>query len=403
MNSSPGFPWNAIGRTSKKDVMVTEILESCKKYIADKTWLEPYFIYNAFMKDELVKRGKIEKKQQRVICGDSYVHVLLTGITSCKFNDSLVHNWEQLPSRVGVSLFGGAWHRLAMALGANEDRVYWDSDFSGYEFSLAAELYWLIMLLRSSFLSSSFYQDLLAKLYEDMIFGPILFPWAVLFCFGVTRSGHGNTIIDNTIISWFLVVYGCLKQGVSLAFLIEYLRLAIIGDDVVLSMPRQLAERIDLSRLKADWLEVGVTSKGGDFWVELDHVDFCSMSFLSFKGWWVPKPTRLAKLTLSSVVYRSKSPVDRLGKCISLRTLTCFDNRLWGVVEHLTDVVVRRHSEGCSGNPQWLGLLKARASREAVQSLYLPLSEAKSDDTLLLLQHCKLEGFKEVLSLCQKE
>lgn len=325
--TSPGYPYCETDRTkfngpdsfnADLDYWILESEKLAKALLEGKRPV----VFNLFLKDELVKKVKVESGQQRGICGASFN--LVTNQTYCV--DHLYESTKRarldpkVPYVLGLDVYGRDYHeRVALH---NTVRHHWCGDVSGLEFVVPDGMYKDLYEIYLPFIPDDRVE--LFRAIADQLSQYVVRGSRVGLCIGGTPSGHKGTSQDNSRITYFLMCILLREQGISLPNVI----LSIQGDDIWLSTDLPF----DPVRAKEYARSIGVTLKGTDRMVDLYSVEFLSRTPLVVRDTFVSicSSDRASKLKHTAFVYSKKRNFTVVNeKFQSLLFSECFNDDLW--------------------------------------------------------------------------
>lgn len=232
--SSPGYPWmqratsngqlfKAVDGVPSED-KVQEFWLIVQDRIRERT-CDPIRL---FIKAEPHKLSKIEEGRYRLISSVSVVDQLIDHMLFGDFNDALVDNWMEVPSKIGWAPVWGGWRAMPkegwMAL-----------DKSGWDWTVNAWLVEMTMDLRQRLCEKGphweQWRELMEWRYRCLFVAPLFVTSGGILMRqrspGVMKSGCVNTISDNSIMQDLLHLRVCFEMGVAPG------RLLSMGDDTL--------------------------------------------------------------------------------------------------------------------------------------------------------------------------
>ncbi|APG75798.1 hypothetical protein 2 [Hubei sobemo-like virus 23] len=189
-----------------------------------------------FIKQEPITRKKFEQNRFRLIFSVSVLDQIIDHMLFGDFNDLVIENWYNLPTKVGWSPLGGGWKIIPKSKCHAIDKRAWDWTVKMWlielEFMLRVRLcdnmnpLWRALAFwryKSLFMDAKFVNS-----------GGLVFKQKFI---GVMKSGCVNTIITNSIAQILLHLRICLELGLDISWIFS------LGDDTLqelLSDPRYL-------------------------------------------------------------------------------------------------------------------------------------------------------------------
>lgn len=281
------------------------------KLLLDKDTPFMDFPWTGFSKEEIVRKGK--KTRQITGCDARFLYQVLP--LSHEFNKNLEVKGRGLPMFLGSSMMGDDWKWFVDYFSSCE--YFLCTDGKKFDSSVPNYLVQQCCAVRSRFLSERYHAALQA-LYDQVNNKVVVEPDGKMFVatHGVP-SGHPSTAHDNSIVSWFQILYA-LKFFVSFDYIDTNVRLAIYGDDVVIGFvqppPFTVAELCSALRLS------GLDPDSGDHWLSFVEIDFLSRKPVVYDGHYVPVMKRHEKmLTSMRWIDNSMTVLQRISKLVSLR------------------------------------------------------------------------------------
>jgi hypothetical protein len=134
--TSPGFPWNAMGHTSKRKFFgegneyelsgpdydkLMKVTEECEEQL--KSGVRPMFVYTDSLKDELRSEEKVLAGETRLISGAPLHLVILTRRYFGAFLNAVIATRIDNGIAVGID-YVGEWTKLAGTLNSRGGRVF---------------------------------------------------------------------------------------------------------------------------------------------------------------------------------------------------------------------------------------------------------------------------------------
>ncbi len=362
-SSSAGFPWNYM-KLSKEEIAEDfgpqGLVESLCQLYSTKSGV--CSIFSGFLKDELIKKKKLDEGRSRVILGAPLQHTLLVGTLSKSLNEELEKHRLGCPIRVGVNPWGEEWHELGLQVLRHPN--HWYLDIKGFEFTRAPEEDEFIVDFRSAHLEHGPEQkDLLRRAYFDMTYAVAVDQNGDLYqLFGGTKSGFFNTCHDNSLICLRYLCSAWRRLCPHLR-MVDHVILLIFGDDAVISVSDEAAKWFNPSTIRQYLANRGVEITGPRSWVPFEELDFLSCRWVKhpLSGRWVFCPVRKDKLLMSATVYSdTMSKVDRLIRLFQLQVLFVHDVDGWKKLDKLIQVFIDREKSTQGGNPLWEKALHQR-------------------------------------------
>lgn len=274
--------------------------------------------FTVFVKEEL--RKVLEDgttKDPHAIYAQEFVSYMLCKRVSMFFDKSLYAQGSLVEGGFapGMSMQGGAWHRLAMRLKLQDPNRYcMASDFNQFNSMKGEEIAQEILQYRASISDrdwtfQEWHQGWLCY-YSSLI---DRYTGEVTDLDGGQKSGDARTTCDNTIHSLVVAVAGlmCAYNRVTGAYL-RYAQvfgddpdfpLCVYGDDFIATS--ESGYKVVLDEISKVWDEWGYRHEA--VFSGPDETNFLSHKFKRHGGYFVPEPKRWEK-HLTSLVYGAMAP-----------------------------------------------------------------------------------------------
>nr|WRQ64738.1 polyprotein [Patatavirales sp.] len=270
------------------------------------------FPWTGFSKEEVIRKNK--KTRQITGCDARFLYHLLP--LSHQFNHDIELKGRGLPFFLGSSMIGSDWCWFVHYF--SDCHFFLTTDGKKFDSTVPSFLQWQCCEVRKRYLNER-YHSALEALYDQVINKVIVEPDGKMFVatHGVP-SGHPSTAHDNSLISWFQVMYGLLYSGVSFSWVDAHVRLAIYGDDVVIGFTE--LPPFNIATFKTNLRLAGLDPDCGDVFQSFHEIDFLSRKPVLYDGHYVPIMKRHEKLFAAMRFDDSSmTKMQRLSKYIQLR------------------------------------------------------------------------------------
>jgi len=235
LSTSPGFPWNLLFKT-KRDFFNWEgskgICEDAfKKLGLPSGW---WWIWTNALKEEIRPMAKILENKIRTFTA-SPVDLTVAGNQLClDMNQKFYESHLKTASTVGLDPFHGGWD-LAYRKVKKHPNGY-ELDENAYDSSLFIMLFQMIFCFRVDCLADRGFKQHMHTLYQNIVWSIVVTADGLILQKKTGNpSGSINTIVDNTLILYWLLAYAWIKLA-PVAFRTyesfnEHVSLLLTGDD----------------------------------------------------------------------------------------------------------------------------------------------------------------------------
>jgi len=216
LKTSSGYPANVSGNLDPKvllrrldreasdfqirfDIIVSSAMAALDKI---KAGIRPIFLYTTFPKDETRPFGK----RTRLIDGAPFDLNLLYNMYFGSFVAEFMANRITNGSAVGVNVYSTEWDTLARHLSTFDFKmgVVGAGDYSGYNFSLRADILWQVLNLINTWYNDEIVnQRVRIILWYEIIASRHIIDGVVYVWFSGMPSGNPLTAIINTLYNMF--------------------------------------------------------------------------------------------------------------------------------------------------------------------------------------------------------
>ena len=305
-------------------------------------------VWQIFVKEEPVKREKLEKGDFRVITSPP-VDLFYLGAMLCQdFNSRMTAHWFDLPSKVGFSKFYGGSQALFDSLRLDEEHEWEAVDFVRFDSGILATVFDHIKVFRWDCYHPEHQtpqnRNRLDFLYESIVNTVMMLPDGE-----VVQKDHGqpsgspNTTYDNTLIHFWCLAYAWARLvDEDLTHFTKGARFALYGDDELVCIAKRIIPQYGWERRSQALREVGLNSpplkcKRS---AEITDMDFLGGFFRKLRGYdigdlLVQTPNR-AKLVCSALYPVEKQTADQqFSRLLALRVEAYFDDELRSWLDRL--------------------------------------------------------------------
>lgn len=329
-DTSPGFPGLLKYKTEEEYYLEQMGCEQCVLSALQKGEWEGLYWY-AFLKNETIKKAKIESADIRLICCPNSIYSRVGNCFEQKMHTKMKNNWQIMESKVGWTPFSREAGKVMERLEKHGD-VYHEIDFTRYDGTIPKKVWEKVNKLKKDCYTGPHQIE-----YEEYRKAISLRPTILVDGRRVVMekgnpSGQPGTSYDNCIVqtivmhsamlSWYKSKIGELptpKQWKKVFKMITY------GDDHLSSWNTKRCERPD-SMYVMDFVEkkFGMWIKEENFKVtnKLEGMTFCGLTIVSVRPW---KGVYNTAKIYSSLVAPSKPAPDwdvMWGKLASAGLLT---------------------------------------------------------------------------------
>jgi len=323
MSASAGFGWGSDPsiRTKRDFYNCPGAKEFVDSYFDDiKHQYGPVVFWTNNVKEEIRDREKIFLNKLRTFTGSPIEHVHACTRMFGDMNDKFYRsgNTGAHWSFVGSTKFRRGWTQLFRRLSKHPNA--YELDESEYDSSLFREVMYFMADLRVGMLAEEERTqeniNRVWNLYVEIVDSVIVTQDGDVVTKNTGNpSGSSNTIVDNTIILFFLLAYAwlilCPEDFSSYESFTSNVEAALNGDDndwTVSDVGNKFFNALQVSKV---WSGLGVTTKYGDSPDprKLEDCQFLSSSFKKIGLDWVPVPD--TQKVMCSMAYHLKSPTPR--------------------------------------------------------------------------------------------
>jgi hypothetical protein len=381
--TSPGYPWTLRYLTKDK--------------IVDSQWFKPWyqrwesalieqkdcrtmlfdFLFKAFIKDEPKKREDVEKHNPRTILASPIQGSVLSNRLFADMNNklTLAGSYLSVPCFVGVKKFNRMWHELFLYLNVFPNKAH--GDCTRFDGTVSPNSFMSIANFRASCLNNENYKSLIYWYYDQMCNSVIVGSCGDLFRkFMGQPSGQGNTLHDNSLIHtlyWFyhwctkVVVSDPIKFQSTWESFQKFVRLMVMGDDVVWSYSNEVKALMSPEAVTATFLELKVYLKA-EYAPRYEDLEFCSMHWVIDGGIFVPLMKR-EKMVASLLIKSNMNVRTYLRRVVSIRTEVWWDPYLRRLCNSLVTHLLDNYSHELRRKP--IGTGGDDADFDTIMTLYL--------------------------------
>jgi len=391
MQSSSGYPYKN-HFPKKKDVpkqVYDDIIDLWEVF--HKKENNHAFIFLASLKDENRALDKLD--QPRVFEAAPLCHNMFGLKLWLHMNKKLFKS--ETDSFVGKPIQYGHWHNLAERINKFPDHVF-SFDMKRFDTTLAARLLWDQYKFRVSCLVDISEEDKVRALkwYDALINAYIVFAaeidkddfssHAVLFRkFSGNPSGVFTTITDNTCILWranaYSFIRSCHEAGVvpSYHYYQANTEKAMVGDDNLTGASDEILPLHNPTNIIKYTAELGMTATSATGLrtdTTLKDIDFLSMKFKRFKGYYVPEPEY--DKVMCSLECRSSDEDVRwiLYRAFALRVQSYFNKKCRDTLSQFIHWAMDEYSEQLKGahrDVEWVNMYKSYKTDTEIERMYI--------------------------------
>lgn len=309
LDTSGGYLFPSRKYGGKRDYLFFNPIEGCLDFVAEKKQAlftrlskliqklkrgEPCpFVFQATIKDEVLKKHKIPTGASRIFAAAPLDLVILQRKYFGAAYWALMQARKKIPAKVGINPYSMEWTDLRNYMLQVSDTGFC-CDYKNFDGTIPREF-----LIATGEIYEALYKEydsnwseadaVLRKTLVDSYAGPTLgLVDSALIAEQGNPSGHVGTSCDNCIVNWLAYEYCfakmCAEKGKSLPF-DEHVRLAVYGDDNIVTFSLQAQKIVSYERLKY-WmqtlgLEITPADKEAEtaVWTKLDEMSFLKRTF----------------------------------------------------------------------------------------------------------------------------
>jgi len=290
--ASTGFPLNNTKFKTKGSILLYEYVSHFLNEYEAMAFTLMHFVcfWQVSQKYEMRSFKKVYASPQdiRVFLSGPFDHVCLTNRWCLDFNERFKNLSETTFSKVGMTKYYRGWDKLYNKL--RKHIRGFSLDCTGFDTCVFFRLYAIIIRFRHRCFTEDLDKDKIMRvlqfIYQAIIYGCLVLEkgdlvWKMM---GNT-SGQGNTLVDNTLVSFILIGYayvvlaGLYKYPASYSTFVSDLELALVGDDNTASVDSEIMYFFNYHNISQVFNSLG-------FKVTCDYPDFapiCDLEFLSHK------------------------------------------------------------------------------------------------------------------------
>jgi hypothetical protein len=241
LSGSCGYPFN-LNFSNKRGIVVLnngeDLFRHWKLFWESLQTRAP--LPDLFMNQQKWELRKVGKAARTFMPGPLLLHITCVMLFG-KQNKALVENFKWIWPKVGISQFHGGWNTLYETLLEKGD-IFFESDFSGWDRSVSAELMWVTYQLRLAMMPREcLTRENIRAMY--MCYQLLIYSFIVLENGEMVRkrrgvcSGGYSTVENNGIAHAFILFYALLlmaqEKGVKLSYsdITFAFTMCLYGDD----------------------------------------------------------------------------------------------------------------------------------------------------------------------------
>jgi len=381
IKKSPGPPWNFNFKTKEKLITDELFLKMChdgwdQLLEADRVWLT-----GTALKEEVRPQEKIDANKVRLFNPQAADLNVLTNRLCGKFNDKFTECNMKTFSCVGMTPFYGGWNRLYKKLTPKDKPFMFEGDYSDYDSSLGVYLMMMVCKFRFKCLpdNEKTYDNWcrLCNLYRNIIFSLMVLKDGVIVQKpGGNPSGSANTVVDNTIIGFFMLAYAwarlCPPALKTYNSFVQNVIAALYGDDNTGAVSHIARAFYTPSKLTAVMAEMGMT-------LNFEHDDFVTIHDVSFLQ------ADFNQVLYGTVIYHvtpnksyesikwsehPKDPAISLARACGMRLVTWSDADARAYYARYIDFLLKRYDTLLAGTKEWDDAKSSYKSDWAMMALF---------------------------------
>jgi len=397
LKKSPGPPWNLKFKTKEQLISDELFLRMCSDgwnqlLEADRVWLT-----GTALKEEVRLTEKLKQNKIRIFNPQSADLNVLTNRLCGQFNDKFTESHLKTFSCVGISPFYGGWNRLYEKLTPPDKPNKFEGDYSDYDSSLGVYLMMMVCKFRFKCLPQNEKTmdnwNRLCNLYRNIIFSAmVLIDGTIVQKPGGNPSGSANTVVDNTLIGFFMLAYAwarlCPDTLRTYNAFIDNVVAALYGDDNTGAVSHIAAEFYTPANLTNVMAEMGMT-------LNFEHKDFVTIHDVCFLQ--ADFNTKLYGTVIYHVEpsksYESikwsehpKDPSISLARACGMRLITWSDTSAREYYEKYITFLLQRYDHLLAGTKEWQDAKSSYKTDWAMAHLYAGFESKDQKDIQTLIR-----------------
>jgi len=361
--ASTGFPINTTKYKNKGQFLLYEnIYEFLDAYERNALSSNPFnTFWQISEKYEMRQNEKLDENPQkiRVFLSGSVDHVMLTNKYSLDFNNKFKTIHTKTWSKVGMTKYYRGWDRLYSFL-LKHDKGF-SLDCSNFDTCVLPQLFEIIVRFRTRCFSNNYDKDEIFKaltyIYESISYGVLVMEKGEAFWKGQgNTSGQGNTLVDNTLVSYLIIAYAyvvlCNQFNVPCSYpgFNQDIVAALTGDDNTCAVSERIRTFFNFTNVSKVFSKIGFTCTC-DFpdFAPISDLEFLSHKFIFKNGFCLPLPD--VNKMFSSLFYGDQAVDPRwvyLRVC-AFRIEVYPDQQFFRMTEKILDFLHRNYSMDLTG------------------------------------------------------
>jgi hypothetical protein len=216
----------------------------------------------AHLKDELRPKHKVESHSTRIFICMGVLHTIGSHMLCMDFNEKMNKSASHdFPSCVGMSMFGGSFHRIAKHLLSFPHRLC--TDIGKWDASVFVRLLVACCWLRWCAYAPQFQTEetwiALINTYIQIINTAVMLPDGTVVLIGHQPSGQGNTAHDNTLINHLMQSFLWLDNGGPEDFNLfrANVKPYLFGDDSIVGLTEYAYKFMNPQNVLASYKKIG--------------------------------------------------------------------------------------------------------------------------------------------------
>jgi len=381
MSTSTGVPFNHEFPTKKElfeaDESIKEWLEEDWEVLgSDPEWT---CVFTNSLKEELRPKSKIVINSLRTFTAGPVDATVHGGRLFQDMNEKFYAAHLTTSSAVGMSPYGGNWHRLYEKLAIFKNGYALDE--SQYDSSLFSSLMWGCALFRWRMLRESDRTESnllrIRTYYRNLVNAVICTPEGILVMKKTGNpSGSVNTISDNTLILYVLLSYAWIASAPedmnSYECFETHTAKALNGDDNTFTVSDKANSFFNAKNIIEKWKLIGITGT-----TDVEHarpaheLDFLSATFVKQYGTWVPLYSRDKLLTTLLFAPRQNlTPETTLERCGAILQCGWTDQEFRALMREFIAWLIGKYDRLLCEDVRWIMAKKGILCDARIQQLY---------------------------------
>lgn len=403
MSTSNGAALAMVYKT-KADLIDTDFFQS----LLDKGWdrlLDDtfYFFTGTALKEEIRNKEKINLNKIRLFNPSSVEFTVLLNRLCGQFNDKFTEANLKTSSAVGISPFHGGWdrvYRYLLSTGKHNDCDKMEADATDWDSSLGFRIPMLIykfrfMMLKPELQTEENYIRMMNAAKNVFFSVMILFDGTVVGKYGGNPSGSANTVVDNTLILYFMfayIYYLLIPDKRSYYYFSKYVTLLLYGDDNLSKVHIKIQDRFTPVNISKEFSKVGMTMNfESEKFVNMDEISFLQADFKHFiNGTCIYHVEPFKGVESMRWNEKAGDPINKLQRAIGLYIVSWSDLEARMYYNNIIKSLIRKYEPVCGRDQEWINVKHSYKNDFDMMKLYTGFEykvckkDQKANQTLLI-------------------